>query len=132
MLCAPGFFSRRYAPNPRPSWPANSGVNSVFTRPRTSYSRNTCRGMAMARGIYARPSRRTRSSEDERQQRAGHQQRRAADQSHGRELALRLRVRFELCIGGGERARGVLAVELVGGGRSRIVEDEGETFADDS
>src|SRR5207245_9612316 len=32
---------------------ANSGVSSFATSPRMSYSRKTCMGMAMARGIYA-------------------------------------------------------------------------------
>src|SRR5207245_8245835 len=53
MLCAAGSFSSRNRPNPRPSCSANSGVSSFATSPRMSYSRKTCIGMAMARGIYA-------------------------------------------------------------------------------
>src|SRR2546426_996043 len=53
MLCAAGSFSSRYRPKPRPSCSANSGVSSFATSPRMSYSRKTCIGMAMARGIYA-------------------------------------------------------------------------------
>src|SRR5882724_9892000 len=47
MLCAPGFFSTRYRPNPRPSCSANSGVSSFATSPRMSYSRKTCIGMGI-------------------------------------------------------------------------------------
>src|SRR5439155_7028313 len=53
MLCAAGSFSSRNRPKPRPSCSANSGVSSFATSPRMSYSRKTCIGMAMARGIYA-------------------------------------------------------------------------------
>src|SRR5256885_16802029 len=119
MLCAPGFFSSRYAPNPRPSWPANSGVNSVFTRPRTSYSRKTCRGMAMSRGIYARDCGRTSSSEDERQEGAGDEKGRAAEQGGGGDLAFRFRVRLEVRVAGGEPFRRGLCFSILrrGGGR---------------
>src|SRR5438105_3795182 len=53
MLCAAGSFSSRNRPKPRPSCSANSGVSSFATSPRMSYSRKTCIGMAMTRGIYA-------------------------------------------------------------------------------
>src|SRR4051812_21552072 len=51
--CAAGSRSSRYLPNPRPSASANAGVSSVAVRPRTSYSRNTCWGIAMARDCLA-------------------------------------------------------------------------------
>src|SRR5438445_1645645 len=59
MLCAAGSFSSRNRPKPRPSCSANSGVSSFATSPRMSYSRKTCIGMAMARGIYARAAQAT-------------------------------------------------------------------------
>src|SRR5438445_1187737 len=61
MLCAAGSFSSRYRPKPRPSCSANSGVSSFATSPRMSYSRKTCIGMAIARGIYARAAQATSS-----------------------------------------------------------------------
>src|SRR6266446_9811882 len=60
MLCAPGFFSTRYRPNPRPSCSANCGVSSFATSPRMSYSRKTCIGMgirAPVRNVRAGPLR---------------------------------------------------------------------------
>src|SRR5713226_5742162 len=86
--------------------------------------------MSMARGIYARGRGATSGppSECEAEDRGGGEQRQAAGQRRGGQLALRLRVRLELRVRSGERAGSVLLVELIGGGLRGGVEHEGGAF----
>src|SRR3954471_7403440 len=151
MLWAPEFLSRRYWPKPRPNCSANCGVSSLATRARMSYSRKTCIGMGIALPSMLRPppvaggtpappcteARNLRAGREgdkqgrtgcalksEPERGAGEQERGAAQRGERGLPPFRLSVGLELLVGGGERAGGMLAIELIGGGLCRSVQQQ--------